>query len=200
MDEGAARDKLLPRCSPPHGYTEVGPVEVPRILPPLSPAQEGVAVVAPLGMDHEEVLVICPVCVLNDPLEVLGSGRDGIHEGVEHGKLPVPVVKLPFAAARELRPVIGLYPYPAPDIVGPEPCKDEGDEEKTEGRVQGVGVRGEPAPRRHLHHVPLVGGQAPEHHVVINIGRERVLVEKVLGVKLELAEGMEVLVVVEMPL
>jgi len=150
-------------------------------------------------MDHEEVLVIGPVGVLNDPLEVLGPGRDGVHEGVEHGKLPVPVVKLPFAPARELRPVVGLYPYPAPDVVGPEPCKDEGDEGKAEGRVQGVRVRGEPAPRPHLHHVPLVGGQTPQHHVVVDIGGERVLVEKMLGVELELAEGTEVLVVVEMP-
>jgi hypothetical protein len=37
--------------------------------------------------------------------------------------------------------------------------------------------------------VPLIAGKASFHHMVIDIGRESVLIQEVLGIELELGKG-----------
>lgn len=171
MDQGMGGEQFLSWGLPVHGNPKAGAVEVPRILPALRSIEEGIGVVTSLGMDHEEVFVICPVGILDDPLEMGCPGRNRIQESVETGKPAIPVHELLSTSTDKLSPVIQLDSDGASRIVGAKPEQHEGNEQKPEGCTQGIRVGSEPAPRCHLHEVPLIGGKASLHHVVIDIGR-----------------------------
>jgi hypothetical protein len=91
MDQGMEGHQLFPRCFSMHGNTKAGTMEVPRILPSLSPVEEGIGMVTSFGMDHKEVFIICPMGVLDDSLEMGCPRRDGIQGSIQTGKSSVPV-------------------------------------------------------------------------------------------------------------
>jgi hypothetical protein len=111
-----------------HGNPKAGTVEVPGILPALSSIEEGIGVVTSFGMDHEEVLIICPMGILDDSLEMGCSGRDGIQESIETGKSSIPVSKFLDASADKLSPIVQLNSDGASHIVGAKPEYHEGNE------------------------------------------------------------------------
>jgi len=78
MDQGMGGEQFLSWSLPVHSDTETGTMEVPRILPSLSPIKEGIGMVASFSMDHEEVFIIAPMGILNNSLEMLCAGRDRI--------------------------------------------------------------------------------------------------------------------------
>jgi hypothetical protein len=102
MNQYMGGEKLFSRCFPVHSNAKAGTMEVPRILPSLCPVEEGIGMITSFSMDHEEVLIICPMGILDDSLEMTLSGRNRIQESIEAGKSAIPLSKLLFAATEKL--------------------------------------------------------------------------------------------------
>jgi hypothetical protein len=102
MNQCMGGEKLFSRCFPVHSNAKAGTMEVPRILPSLCPVEEGIGMITSFSMDHEEVLIICPMGILDDSLEMTLSGRNRIQESIEAGKSAIPLSKLLFAATEKL--------------------------------------------------------------------------------------------------
>jgi hypothetical protein len=109
-------------------------------------------------MDHEETLIIGPMGVLHDRLQMLCPRRDGVEGGIEPRKILIPLLKLALTPTAELRAVIKSDVYMDPDIVSPEPKKNNGQKHKAKSSTKLMGVCGKADPCCHIYDIPLIEG------------------------------------------
>jgi len=149
-------------------------------------------------MDHEEVLIIYRVGILDQPHEMawLRAGWDQAPPGRMRAFCSTRRASYHFpnrtrsryhtVSCMEMR-TLWARSQASTRTINRSP----------KAALSSYEVGGEPCPRGYLHEVPLKPGKSPLVHMVVDPCRKGVLIEEMLGIELELGKRDKGLVVVE---